>query len=344
MELGKIKTTEYPFSVIETDDASQLGFAQGQFIIQDNGKVFYDPTNKDNLSNRIELTKEYKLPEIIQPSIDINLEIFNVRPMQESVINNTYEVGTSLDLFVNYTCNLGSYEYGPDTGVELYIKEINLGPVMEYNNGFIGSGSWLILHNKTINSESDMSGSIPQGNVNLGENPMYVEATFDIINNGSSPNMLPTGTYDEGKIQSIHNIHKQYNEIKSYIQGLYYGTMNEIVTIDDLNSDGFGKKIRDLNKSNCAYEEIHNKTFIVPKGAKTIILATPVNKIGIIKIMNNTAGVDMISNFTIEKYIVVPGLYNGYVDIEKVPQYYNVWIYSPAEPYEYPAEITVTLG
>ena len=43
--------TGVKFQIIETNDASHLPFVKGQFIIQDDGSVFYDPTIGDDSNN-----------------------------------------------------------------------------------------------------------------------------------------------------------------------------------------------------------------------------------------------------------------------------------------------------
>ena len=61
--------TGVKFQVIETNNASQHPFKRGQFIIQDDGKIFYDPTTGmiddygSNKQNRLELIKENKFIE-----------------------------------------------------------------------------------------------------------------------------------------------------------------------------------------------------------------------------------------------------------------------------------------
>lgn len=61
--------TGIKFQIIETNDASKHPFKRGQFIIQDDGKIFYDPTTGmtdaygDDKQDRLELIKENKFTE-----------------------------------------------------------------------------------------------------------------------------------------------------------------------------------------------------------------------------------------------------------------------------------------
>ena len=53
-----LNKTDYQFMLVEAADASQVPFVAGQYIIQDDGKAFYDPSIADSVDSRIELSPD----------------------------------------------------------------------------------------------------------------------------------------------------------------------------------------------------------------------------------------------------------------------------------------------
>lgn len=85
--------TNVNFKVIETSNVSNVPFEQGQYIIEDDTKVFYDPTTGSTVSDRIELG-----------SADINAlkqQIVNIPEMQDEIANIESELMTKE--YVNIT-------------------------------------------------------------------------------------------------------------------------------------------------------------------------------------------------------------------------------------------------
>lgn len=53
-----LNKTDFQFMLVEALDASQVPFVAGQYIVQDDGKAFYDPSTGTSVESRIELSSD----------------------------------------------------------------------------------------------------------------------------------------------------------------------------------------------------------------------------------------------------------------------------------------------
>lgn len=92
--------TNVNFKVIETADVNNVPFEQGQYIIEDDTKVFYDPTTGSTVSDRIELGSA-DIDALTQQAAEMDDEITNI---QTELMDNTY-----VDVTSDVTWNINGY-------------------------------------------------------------------------------------------------------------------------------------------------------------------------------------------------------------------------------------------
>ncbi len=399
--------------LIETDDINKVPFEEGQYIIVDDGMVYYDPTIGSSITDRMcltpkqevdvyvrsnNLTDEYYLSLQTKPhngdlvvikdliegtrnyiySIylyndneeDTNssewvkltgsysadnvyfdkdivitteipgIELENGRKVINAVGKNVteifdaifapeknptitqpsieisfpeagaYELGTIITPTYDLNLNPGSYQFGPETEVI--------------------ANSYKAVSSSNV-TKSGKSGSFSQLTVNVGTN-FYITATIS-HSSGTIPKTAKGDEFISGQIKA-GTIQKVSPAITGYVEGLYFGTdSTKALTSNNVTS----AYIRNLNKTRKGYENT-DVDMIVPVGTKSIILACPEDSAGISKVFNHTANCDMAEAFGTPFRIKV----NGNSTSSSYAKYYNVWIYTPAEPYEIAAKLTIS--
>ena len=168
---------------------------------------------------------------------------------------------------------------------------------------------------------------------------MYKDTNFKmsasiIYSQGAIPLTNKGNEYLDGIIKSGSAIIESA-PIVGYVNGLYYGCSSELKTKDNID----GSFIRTLNRSNKKYRAEDVKLSI-DVGTKSIIIACPVDKPGLSKVINHTVNCDMTLAFgnPTEVQINASELSDDYANT------FNVWIYSPAEPYQVNADLTISVS
>ena len=221
-----------------------------------------------------------------------------------------YEIGSTITPTYSMTLNPGSYEYGPETGVVAthYTAAASNGTIKETQSGKFSK--------ITVDESTDF----------------YMSASIN-YSDGNIPLTKKGNNYADGMIKEGF-ISVESSHVTGYVNGLFYGCVDENV-VNDINSD----IIRSLNKSGKAYESgTFNMT--VPVGTKSIIIACPITHNGVSKIYNNTVNCDMTAAFGSPITVSV----NGNNTANEYARDFNVWIYTPAEAYIIPADLTITLA
>lgn len=398
--------------LIETDDINKVPFEEGQYIIVDDGMVYYDPTTGISLEDRICLTPKYEVdtyertndrPDeyylalqtkpiigdlvIIKDLIpktnkytytiyiynnneeDTNItewckltgsyttdNVFfdkdititlplegidlvdgrktiastgkNITEVMDAIFSpeknptitqpsmilsfpqsGDYEIGTTITPTYELNLDPGKYEYGPETGV--------------------------IANSYRVISSNNVTKTTRTGNFSTftitESTDFYINASIT-HSSGTIPLTAKENEYATGQI-TANTITMESKHITGYINGLYYGCSNEIKSVDNITSTF----MKSLNKTGKAYTA-ESVDMIVPVGTKSIIIACPVNSNGISKIYNNTVNCDMTEAFGAPVTIKI----NGNSESSTYARNYNVWIYTPAEPYEIAAKLTIT--
>lgn len=129
--------------------------------------------------------------------------------------------------------------------------------------------------------------------------------------------------------------------ITGYREGFFYGSSNSEVKVEDVDS----VLIRGLSKTGAKYAS-GNKSYTIPKGAKSIIFAWDANKTGITSILNTTVNAYMDEAFDIgNPHTVSVG--GADATAESIGEYaadYKFVIYTPADAYGSTAALTIKLG
>lgn len=237
------------------------------------------------------------------------------------------EAGTQL-ASVSYTAgtlNVGSYQYGPETGVvatNWLVQRIADGEteqIASVDAASLSSGS----------DDNDGSGFII-GDVG-GENVVATLKYKAIVTHGAGVTAKDNLGDDSNPAVSIANGTKEKTTTGySAFRNVFYGATVEKLTLD---SD----YIRSLTKTGKAYAA-GTLTITVPAGAQRVCIACIASKTGVTKVVNQTAmNADVTSTFT-QSTVDVEGA-EGYT-----AQSYKVWTFEPAVPYENAATLVVTLG
>lgn len=237
------------------------------------------------------------------------------------------EAGTSL-ANANYTAatlNPGTYQYGPETGVEATnwlverITNLATDQVASQDAASLTAGS----------DNNGGSGFVigDQGGENVVNSLKYkLTVTHgagvtadDNLGDDSSPAVSITAgskTKETGAYTPFRNV--------------FYGASTSKPTLDSA-------AIRALTPTGKAYAA-GSLTINVPAGAQRVVIACDATKTGVTKVINQTAmNADVTATFT-KSTVPVEGA-EGYTAIN-----YNVWVFEPAVPYENTATLVVTLG
>lgn len=240
------------------------------------------------------------------------------------------ELGSKIKTFTwNGTYTDGSYEYGykdgdsvnTDTATKCTATYAVSCDVDGTKSGNTEDGTWTITNPITIDSESSkIYGTITNA------------CTYS-----NSPRVPVNNIGDEvdGQITSATISKSSAITLTGYREGFFYGSLTTAKAASDLTSDD----IRGLSKSAAKYAK-GTKTYTIPVGAATVVFACPKTSTGITDILNTTVNAGMNDAFGVAAptTVKVEGA-NGYTSVD-----YNVWTYTPAEPYGSTAALTITLG
>ena len=230
------------------------------------------------------------------------------------------EAGTSL-ANANYTAatlNPGSYQYGPETGVEASNWKVER-----------------ITDQGTEQVASQDAASLTAGSDNnggagfiIGDNSLKYKLT---VTHGAGVTADDNLGDDSSPAVSI-TAGSKTKETSAYtpFRNVFYGASTTKPTLDSA-------AIRALTPTGKAYAA-GTLTINVPAGAQRVVIACDATKTGVTQVVNETAmNADVTATFS-KSTVPVEGA-EGYTAIN-----YNVWCFEPAVPYENPAVLKVTLG
>ena len=237
------------------------------------------------------------------------------------------EAGTSL-ANANYTAatlNPGTYQYGPETGVE--------------------ATNWLVERITNLATDqvaSQDAASLTAGSDNNGGSGFVIgdQGGENVVNSLKYKLTVTHGAGvtaddnlgdDSSPAVSI-TAGSKTKETSAYtpFRNVFYGASTTKPTLDSA-------AIRALTPTGKAYAA-GSLTINVPAGAQRVVIACDATKTGVTKVINQTAmNADVTATFT-KSTVPVEGA-EGYTAIN-----YNVWVFEPAVPYENTATLVVTLG
>lgn len=237
------------------------------------------------------------------------------------------EAGTSL-ANANYTAatlNPGTYQYGPETGVE--------------------ATNWLVERITNLATDqvaSQDAASLTAGSDNNGGSGFVIgdQGGENVVNSLKYKLTVTHGAGvtaddnlgdDSSPAVSI-TAGSKTKETSAYtpFRNVFYGASTSKPTLDSA-------AIRALTPTGKAYAA-GSLTINVPAGAQRVVIACDATKTGVTKVINQTAmNADVTATFA-KSTVPVEGA-EGYTAIN-----YNVWCFEPAVPYENPAVLKVTLG
>ena len=237
------------------------------------------------------------------------------------------EAGTKLAQ-ANYTAatlNPGSYQYGPETGVEASnwkverITDLATTQVASQDAASLAAGT-----DDNGGAGFQIGDQGGEGVVNSLKYKLTVThgagvTAKDNLGSDSDPAVsiaAGTKTKETGAYTPFRNV--------------FYGASTDKPTLDSA-------AIRALTPTGKAYTA-GTLTINVPAGAQRVVIACIAGKTGVTKVINETAmNADVTSTFA-KSTVPVEGA-EGYTAVD-----YNVWVYEPAVAYENPAVLKVTLG
>ena len=237
------------------------------------------------------------------------------------------EAGTSL-ANANYTAatlNPGTYQYGPETGVEATNWKVER--ITDQGTEQVASQDAASLTAGSDNNGGDgfvIGDQGGEGVVNSLKYKLTVThgagvTADDNLGDDSSPAVSITAgskTKETGAYTPFRNV--------------FYGASTTKPTLDSA-------AIRALTPTGKAYAA-GSLTINVPAGAQRVVIACDATKTGVTKVINQTAmNADVTATFA-KSTVPVEGA-EGYTAIN-----YNVWVFEPAVPYENTATLVVTLG
>ena len=237
------------------------------------------------------------------------------------------EAGTSL-ANANYTAatlNPGTYQYGPETGVE--------------------ATNWLVERITNLATDqvaSQDAASLTAGSDNNGGSGFVIgdQGGENVVNSLKYKLTVTHGAGvtaddnlgdDSSPAVSI-TAGSKTKETSAYtpFRNVFYGASTTKPTLDSA-------AIRALTPTGKAYAA-GSLTINVPAGAQRVVIACDATKTGVTKVINQTAmNADVTATFA-KSTVPVEGA-EGYTAIN-----YNVWVFEPAVPYENTATLVVTLG
>ena len=237
------------------------------------------------------------------------------------------EAGTSL-ANANYTAatlNPGSYQYGPETGVEATNWKVER--ITDQGTEQVASQDAASLTAGSDNNGGDgfvIGDQGGEGVVNSLKYKLTVThgagvTADDNLGDDSSPAVSITAG-------------SKTKETSAYtpFRNVFYGASTTKPTLDSA-------AIRALTPTGKAYAA-GSLTINVPAGAQRVVIACDATKTGVTKVINQTAmNADVTATFA-KSTVPVEGA-EGYTAIN-----YNVWVFEPAVPYENTATLVVTLG
>ena len=237
------------------------------------------------------------------------------------------EAGTKLAQ-ANYTAatlNPGTYQYGPETGVEASNWKVER--ITDQGTEQVASQDAASL---TAGFDNNGGAGFIIGDKG-GENVVASLKYKAIATHGAGVTADDNLGDDSSPAVSI-TAGSKTKETSAYtpFRNVFYGASTAKPTLDSA-------AIRALTPTGKAYAA-GTLTINVPAGAQRVVIACDATKTGVTQVVNETAmNADVTATFS-KSTVPVEGA-EGYTAIN-----YNVWCFEPAVPYENPAVLKVTLG
>lgn len=256
------------FTLVETDNVNKVPFIKGQYIIVDDGMVYYDPTTGDNINNRICLTPKRE--------VDVN---DRAKDSNDAWLSDQYY----LDLCTNPI----------DGDINIIRTPINGTDKKEYTIYTYNDGHWIketgSYNAKNVFLDDDISLTIPFGNKELVNGYSKFDTTglsvYDALNTIFAPELEPeviqpsmelSITPDKEFIEYGTSI--QFNSSILFDSGKYeFGPATSVVakkyTLRDSTGLTFSEKSGTFNVSNITKDyfiegSVEYTGGVVPNGNK----------------------------------------------------------------------------
>ena len=250
-----------------------------------------------------------------QPSVS-GFSLKNAKAVEAGTKVATAEFGTAV-------LNAGSYQYGPATGITAKAWSVDrVASPATFNASGIAT---------TPNGTDDngtkgfIIGDGAEENV-VTSLAYKVTATYNagaVANNNVGGTSEPPFKFEAGSKSQQTSAYTAY-------RNYFYGATTDKPALDSTY-------VRKLTKSNKAYAA-GNITIQVPAGSTRVCIACIDGKVGVKKVINQSAmNADVTTTFK-KSQVQVEGA-EGYT-----AKTYNAWVFEPAKPYEQTATLLVTLG
>ena len=250
-----------------------------------------------------------------QPSVS-GFSLKNARAVEAGTKVATAEFGTAV-------LNAGSYQYGPATGITAKAWSVDR---VALPATFNASGIATAPNGTDDNgTKGFIIGDGAEENV-VTSLAYKVTATYDagaVANNNVGGTSEPPFKFEAGSKSQQTSAYTAY-------RNYFYGATSTKPALDSAY-------VRGLTKSNKAYAA-GNITIQVPAGSTRVCIACIDGKVGVKKVINQSAmNADVTTTFV-----------KSQVQVEGAERYtaktYNAWVFEPAKPYEQTATLLVTLG
>ena len=261
-------------------------------------------------------TKTLQPTQITQPAVS-GFALSGARAVEAGTKVATATFGTAV-------LSAGSYQYGPETGITAKSYTVDR---VALPATFNKAGVATAASGTDNNGGSGFiigDGTEPNVVTSLAYKVTVAHGQGAVANNNVGGASSPVKRIEAGsKVQQT----SAYTAYRSYFYGATTGAKAAI------NS----AYVRGLTNSNKAYAA-GTITISVPAGATRVAVACIDGKVGVKKVINQSAmNADVTSTF-VKSQVQVEGA-EGYT-----AKTYNIWVFEPAKPYENPATLVVTLG
>lgn len=165
-----LNKTDYQIKHVEAAAASSVPFSQGQFIIQDDGKLFYDPSTATTVAGRVELSPD--LSGFIQKAIATQLVTAVKQSGTKLIISAVQPDGTAVtDVEIPFVTALkASYLDTDDEGKNLVTAKAARDAITAATSGLATDGKITELSGRLDTVEGELPKKLVKTDIKGGKN------------------------------------------------------------------------------------------------------------------------------------------------------------------------------
>lgn len=165
-----LNKTDYQIRHVEAAAASSVPFSQGQFIIQDDGKLFYDPSTATTVAGRVELSPD--LSGFIQKTVAAQLVTAVKQSGTKLIISAVQPDGTAVtDVEIPFVTKLkASYLDTDDEGKNLVTAKAARDAITAATSGLATDGKITELSGRLDTVEGELPKKLVKTDIKGGKN------------------------------------------------------------------------------------------------------------------------------------------------------------------------------